>query len=230
MDSQIAKFQHAMRDILEGGAGTKGYGSPEGPNPGGILQQFVRAYELSHTLGEIVYKVARYRSRRDPQDLLKIAAWAYMEWANVGASTGCHVRGLDEADMVPAAMRTPGPPGTPQFVATPPDHLAPTEMPTLKAIRRAYALVEQEALQAYETRPGVANADPVRLAALVAEEAGEALKEALDATRPASRPREDGGLGTAAMHSDRLKALCSELVQTAAMALIAVAELRRRDK
>lgn len=33
-----------------------------------------------HTLGEITYKTIRYAKRRDPNDLLKVAAWAYLVW------------------------------------------------------------------------------------------------------------------------------------------------------
>ena len=33
-----------------------------------------------HALDEIIYKVRRYAARRDPADLVKIAAWAYLVW------------------------------------------------------------------------------------------------------------------------------------------------------
>jgi hypothetical protein len=219
---QIAKFQHAVRGILEGDAGTKGYGPPEGSQPGGILYQFVRVYDLNHPLGEIVYKVVRYRSRHDPRDLLKISAWAYMEWAN--SQVGCHVkrepvRELDLGRIEDEQVKGPVP-GTPQYVATPPDHLTPTTVPELSAVRRAYAFVEQEALLAYKARPKVMEADPLRLAALVVEEAGEALKAALDYTRPTT-PLE-------VQHDQYRINLITELRQTAAMALIALAELGRR--
>ena len=38
------------------------------------------ARHAGHALGEITYKVIRYAKRRDPNDLLKIAAWAFLIW------------------------------------------------------------------------------------------------------------------------------------------------------
>jgi len=34
----------------------------------------------AHALGEIVYKARRYAAKRNVEDVLKIAAWAYLIW------------------------------------------------------------------------------------------------------------------------------------------------------
>ena len=70
-----------MRDLLDETAADKGYHQTglAGPNP---MYAFVAetAGGPGHALGEIIYKVRRYAARRDPADLLKIAAWAYLAW------------------------------------------------------------------------------------------------------------------------------------------------------
>lgn len=66
-------------------------------------------------------------------------------------------------------------------------------------------------------------ADPLRRCALVAEEAGEVLSEALDLTRPYTGPVQVGG--TAARHRMR-----TELVQCASMAITVLAAMAREDE
>lgn len=69
---------HAM---LEARANHKGYhaGSADAPNR---LYEFVAglARGPGHAIGEIIYKATRYASARDPEDLVKIAAWAFLIW------------------------------------------------------------------------------------------------------------------------------------------------------
>ena len=77
----FASFCDAVRDLLDETAADKGYHNAglTGPNP---LYAFVAetAGGPGHALGEIIYKVRRYAARRDPEDLLKIAAWAFLVW------------------------------------------------------------------------------------------------------------------------------------------------------
>jgi len=50
------------------------------------LMTFTNANFPGHALGEIVYKAVRYRAKHDRMDLVKIAAWAalqYLEDINV---------------------------------------------------------------------------------------------------------------------------------------------------
>ena len=77
----FASFCEAVSDLLDQQAANKGYhGSGlSGPNP---MYAFVAetAGGPAHALGEIHYKTRRYAARRDPKDLEKIAAWAYLVW------------------------------------------------------------------------------------------------------------------------------------------------------
>ena len=74
-------FCEAVRDLLDETAAAKGYSHTglTGPNP---MYEFVAetAGGPGHALGELIYKVRRYAARRDPEDLVKIAAGAYLVW------------------------------------------------------------------------------------------------------------------------------------------------------
>ncbi len=74
-------FCEAVRDLLDETAAAKGYNQTglARPNP---LYAFVAetARGPGHALGEIIYKVRRYAARRNPEDLVKVAAWAYLVW------------------------------------------------------------------------------------------------------------------------------------------------------
>ena len=80
-EPSFASFCAAVRDLLDETASDKGYhrSGLAGPNP---LYTFVAetAGGPGHALGEIVYKVRRYAARRNPEDLAKVAAWAYLVW------------------------------------------------------------------------------------------------------------------------------------------------------
>jgi NTP pyrophosphatase (non-canonical NTP hydrolase) len=83
-----------------------------------------------------------------------------------------------------------------------------------------YSAIQRELAEAIKRHPTYTS-DPLRRAALVAEEAGEALQEALDLTR-ASLPREQF-----APTRERLK---NELTHTAAMAVKALIAMREEDE
>lgn len=68
-----------MEKLLNGTAAGKGYNGsgPDGPNQ---LYEFVQ--DLSgghqHALGEIIYKTKRFAAKGNMEDVLKIAAWAFL--------------------------------------------------------------------------------------------------------------------------------------------------------
>ena len=81
IERRAGELETAVRALLEETAADKGYhaGGLTGPNP---MYEFVAetAGGPGHALGEIIYKARRYAARRDPADLVKIAAWAYLVW------------------------------------------------------------------------------------------------------------------------------------------------------
>jgi hypothetical protein len=74
-------FAAEVRALLEPTAAGKGYNQTgaDGPNE---LFDFVEALAggYGHALGEIVYKARRFASKGNPEDVLKIAAWAFLIW------------------------------------------------------------------------------------------------------------------------------------------------------
>jgi hypothetical protein len=75
-------FCEHVQNRCEKEAKAKGYNvtGVEGKNE---LLQFVDsaiAPNHSHALGEIIYKTIRYKNKRNKDDLVKIAAWAYLLW------------------------------------------------------------------------------------------------------------------------------------------------------
>lgn len=78
-DRNFERFCAEVKTLLTGAAAAKGYNSAgvDGPNE---VYAFVRRATAgdAHALGEIIYKVLRYERRQDVQDVVKIAAWAYL--------------------------------------------------------------------------------------------------------------------------------------------------------
>ena len=64
--------------LLEDRADSKGYITQD-RNP---LMDFMNQEFPDHALGEIIYKVKRYKAKKNPEDLAKIIAWAILiyEW------------------------------------------------------------------------------------------------------------------------------------------------------
>lgn len=78
LDESWSTFAALAHGLLNGTAVGKGYATAGDGRP---LLDFVSAHcGDGHALGEIVYKVTRWRSRRNPEDLLKVAAWAFLVW------------------------------------------------------------------------------------------------------------------------------------------------------
>ena len=97
-------FVSEVRGLLEPTAAGKGYNASgvDGPND---LYQFVQTMSggHQHALGEIVYKARRYAAKGNREDVLKIAAWAFLilkHEPNVGTivpNTGTSAQGDGDA-------------------------------------------------------------------------------------------------------------------------------------
>jgi len=73
-------FSELVRNLLEGAAAQKSY-NRTGVDGRNDLYDFVSDIAGDgHSLGEIVYKVKRFAAKKNPEDLLKIAAWAFLVW------------------------------------------------------------------------------------------------------------------------------------------------------
>lgn len=73
------QFSKEVAALLNGTAAGKGYSGAgaDGPNQ---LYEFVHTMSdgHQHALGEIVYKARRYAAKGNLEDVLKIAAWAFL--------------------------------------------------------------------------------------------------------------------------------------------------------
>jgi hypothetical protein len=77
----LEEFQSEINKALNGKAEDKGY-SAGGDSGGRPMLDAVAliAGEGTHPIGEILYKVARWKAKRNPEDLVKVAAWAFLLW------------------------------------------------------------------------------------------------------------------------------------------------------
>ena len=77
----FAEFESGVKALLEPTAQSKGYNTTglDGENQ---LYEFVAdtVGGPGHAIGEAIYKVKRYAAKRNPEDLLKLAAWAFLMW------------------------------------------------------------------------------------------------------------------------------------------------------
>ncbi len=72
------EFTAQVRGLLEPTAKGKGYNTTgvDGENQ---LYAFVQDVAGDgHAMGEIIYKVKRYAAKGNPEDMLKVAAWAFL--------------------------------------------------------------------------------------------------------------------------------------------------------
>lgn len=123
--ASLLKFEASLDDfVLEikrkvlGQAKEKGYITGN-EDSGRALYDFIDKYvhNHGHAIGEIVYKAVRFSRRKDPEDIVKVAAWAFLVW-------DAHRRGIsgdleklyqiseDEADKIvnaPVMGYTAGP-------------------------------------------------------------------------------------------------------------------------
>ena len=88
-DRGVEKFFHAVRESLETHAQRKGYNETgaDGPN---LLYELTKQIGASagHSMGEIIYKATEYMKEPREVLLIKIAAWAFLEWKYLKSNTG----------------------------------------------------------------------------------------------------------------------------------------------
>lgn len=72
-------FFDQVSEVVGSRAAVKGYGGQDWESG---LYSFVHQHiaEEGHAIGEIIYKAVRYNNKRSPEDLVKIAAWAFLIW------------------------------------------------------------------------------------------------------------------------------------------------------
>ena len=72
---------HQIEMMLGSTAKEKGYNTT-GPNGDNAVYEFIHEATGDHGpgIGEIIYKAIRYMRKRNPEDLLKLAAWSYLVW------------------------------------------------------------------------------------------------------------------------------------------------------
>ena len=81
MTRTYQEFTAAVEELLSSSASIKGY-STAGADGRNELYEFIQTMSggHQHALGEIVYKAKRYAAKGNSEDVLKIAAWAYLVW------------------------------------------------------------------------------------------------------------------------------------------------------
>ncbi len=230
MLGRFETFASKVKAILEQKAYHKGYSISKG-DQGEELFKFVGRHFGGHPLGEIIYKCVRYRYGGEALDLEKIAAWAYLVWQGAESPKG---REVGHPPSQEGSMRL-----TPMTEMTDfGEGLATEQAQRVKDFTERYrhrrwemvaaeiSTVTRMAYNGSSDRPKVWEADAVRLAALVAEESGEAMKEALNMTR--TEDTLEGQVYTNKIGT--LKRLHDELLQTASMAIIAASVIKSREK
>ena len=77
----FAEFERRVQALLEPTAKGKGYNTT-GVDGQNLLYEFVEdaVGGPGHGIGEAIYKVKRYAAKRNPEDLEKLAAWAFLLW------------------------------------------------------------------------------------------------------------------------------------------------------
>jgi hypothetical protein len=80
-DRNFATFHRRVLALLEPTAAGKGYNAT-GVDGANQLYEFVEATVggPGHAIGEAIYKIKRYAAKRNPEDLEKLAAWAFLIW------------------------------------------------------------------------------------------------------------------------------------------------------
>lgn len=74
------EFMNEVRALMEPTAVGKGYNAT-GVDGENRLYEFVQDAnhgDHGHAIGEIIYKARRYAAKRNREDVLKIAAWAFL--------------------------------------------------------------------------------------------------------------------------------------------------------
>ena len=71
-------FSNQVQSKVKDDAEKKGYGGSDEAKMQLMMETEAGAPHCGHALGEIKYKVSRYIAKRASEDLVKIAAWAFL--------------------------------------------------------------------------------------------------------------------------------------------------------
>lgn len=96
-ESSLEAFFSQVRAQVGGEASEKGY-AVKG-NGRALIDSVAEECGEGHARGEIRYKLIRWRQKRNPVDLFKIAAWAFLEWDR-------HQRTVGRSAEVPTIRHT----------------------------------------------------------------------------------------------------------------------------
>lgn len=77
-EEALKEFHKSLDEILLFAAKTKGYHGAA--TDGRKLFDEAHTENYGHPIGEIKYKLRRFQSTRDPIDIVKVAAWAFLIW------------------------------------------------------------------------------------------------------------------------------------------------------
>lgn len=73
-------FNHRVKTLLDNSARQKCYNDTGTDGPNQLFDFIYSIAGMGHALGEIIYKVIRYQAKSNPEDIEKVAAWAYLIW------------------------------------------------------------------------------------------------------------------------------------------------------
>lgn len=80
MNPTYSEFSKRVGALMERSARQKAYNSTGVDGPNQLFDFIYSVAEAGHALGEIIYKVIRYKAKKNPTDLEKVAAWAFLVW------------------------------------------------------------------------------------------------------------------------------------------------------
>lgn len=92
------EFAAGVKKLLDGTAAGKGYNNT-GADGDNELFDFVHdvGQGYGHALGEIIYKAKRFAAKKNPEDLMKAAAWAFLILQHQAKREAHHYRPLSIA-------------------------------------------------------------------------------------------------------------------------------------
>lgn len=74
------EFVGNVKGLLDNSARQKAYNATGVDGPNQLFDFIYSVADMGHALGEIIYKVIRYKAKGNPEDIEKVAAWAFLVW------------------------------------------------------------------------------------------------------------------------------------------------------
>jgi hypothetical protein len=74
------EFSERVKSLLDDSARAKAYNATGVDGPNELFDFIGRVAGDGHALGEIIYKVIRFKAKENTEDIEKIAAWAFLVW------------------------------------------------------------------------------------------------------------------------------------------------------